>query len=1161
MQLPFKHELPCLGKQKQSPKHIQGLLTTDELETQQLLWPQEASIDELNASIKPQNRDRTVKGDAEASGQPTDVTEERQHESVKEQYWLPILCHANRCLYAEGECQNSHCSTAKLLLAHMVKCHNHECLYPECLPLRTLFSCHQHCHDQHCRICSLFQQSIEQCNHSLTNVINYTDGTLRSAGTIDASVPNVSLPSQARNSVDKEQNQEPPLKKAKIKPVSPCDIWERVETQQESVPISEIIQVVSQIQHQAGGQNEQSTTSMKREGLEPFKPETIPAKADGSLSLQQSVAERHDNSKKDVEAKDGQVQWECSPQVINAEPIIVTLSKVPELLKKEKKQVKHEAERITSHSDIPATGISVKLKLKAISLIEIFTPEQIRDHIAGLRQSIGQSKGKVENNKDGKHELKENTCQLCMGGNLKFEPPPIYCTPCGARIKRNSMYFSAGVGLTRSYFCLRCYSGIQHDTIGLDGVIYLKEKLDKRKNDEETEEEWIKCCKCEAWQHQICALFNARRNETGHADYTCPNCCIAEIERGERRPLHQTAILGAKDLPRTSLSDHIEQRLSRRLKQERRERARSLGKGYEEVPGAEALVVRVVSSVDKKVEVKPHFLEMVGDEDYPVEFPYRSKVLLLFQKIEGVEVCLLSMYVQEFGSECSHPNQRRVCLSYLDSVKYFRPDVKTVTGESLRTLVYHEILIGYLDYCKGRGFTSFYIWACPPLKGEDYIHYCHPEIQKTPDCDKLREWYHIMLSKATTENIVLEVTNFHDYFLKCSDECKAMVTATCLPYFDGDYWPGAIEDMILQLKLKDDDCGKHHKKLKAKRNTINCISKGSLQSGLTGSLSKDTLLMQKLGESTYAMKDDFIMAHMHHTCAHCHQFILSGNRWVCNHYECKNYQICGKCYDADKKLKEEDRHPINSKEKHVLCPIEVTDIHIDVKDKDDIIESEFFDTRQAFLSLCQGNHYQFDTLRRAKHSSMMILYHLHNPTAPAFVSTCNLCHHDIETGQGWRCESCTDFDICNACYQSDDFTGHPHKMIAHPSIAEYNAQNQEARQRRVRQLQMMLDLLAHASQCGSPMCQYTNCRRVKGLFRHGRQCKTRASGGCSLCKKMWYLLQLHGRACKESECRVPHCRDLKEHSRRLQQQMESRRRAAVMERMRQCAAEAVSKSS
>lgn len=74
------------------------------------------------------------------------------------------------------------------------------------------------------------------------------------------------------------------------------------------------------------------------------------------------------------------------------------------------------------------------------------------------------------------------------------------------------------------------------------------------------------------------------------------------------------------------------------------------------------------------------------------------------------------------------------------------------------------------------------------------------------------------------------------------------------------------------------------------------------------------------------------------------------------------------------------------------------------------------------------------------------------------------------------------------------------------------------------QLRKMLDLLVHASQCRSPHCQYPNCRKVKGLFRHGIQCRVRASGGCVLCKKMWYLLQLHARACKESECHVPRCR-------------------------------------
>lgn len=76
----------------------------------------------------------------------------------------------------------------------------------------------------------------------------------------------------------------------------------------------------------------------------------------------------------------------------------------------------------------------------------------------------------------------------------------------------------------------------------------------------------------------------------------------------------------------------------------------------------------------------------------------------------------------------------------------------------------------------------------------------------------------------------------------------------------------------------------------------------------------------------------------------------------------------------------------------------------------------------------------------------------------------------------------------------------------------------------LQQLRKMLELLVHASQCGMAACLYPKCRSVKGLFRHGMTCKVRASGGCNLCKRMWYLLQLHARACKESECRVPRCK-------------------------------------
>lgn len=83
---------------------------------------------------------------------------------------------------------------------------------------------------------------------------------------------------------------------------------------------------------------------------------------------------------------------------------------------------------------------------------------------------------------------------------------------------------------------------------------------------------------------------------------------------------------------------------------------------------------------------------------------------------------------------------------------------------------------------------------------------------------------------------------------------------------------------------------------------------------------------------------------------------------------------------------------------------------------------------QAFLSLCQGNHYQFDTIRRAKHSSAMVLYHLHNPDAPAFAATCNGCSREIDAGSGFRCTVCNDFDLCVNCKQIGVGMRHPHPL-------------------------------------------------------------------------------------------------------------------------------------
>ena len=108
-------------------------------------------------------------------------------------------------------------------------------------------------------------------------------------------------------------------------------------------------------------------------------------------------------------------------------------------------------------------------------------------------------------------------------------------------------------------------------------------------------------------------------------------------------------------------------------------------------------------------------------------------------------------------------------------------------------------------------------------------------------------------------------------------------------------------------------------------------------------------------------------------------------------------------------------------------------------DPDATITSQFFVSRQSFLNLCQGNHYQFDTLRRAKHSSMMVLWHMHNPEAPAFVHHCNNCADPITAGFRWNCSLCEDFDLCGKCYKDHN---HAHRLAPFPVTSTLSEEEQ-----------------------------------------------------------------------------------------------------------------------
>nr|XP_012575344.2 histone acetyltransferase HAC12-like [Cicer arietinum] len=743
--------------------------------------------------------------------------------------------------------------------------------------------------------------------------------------------------------------------------------------------------------------------------------------------------------------------------------------------------------------------------VNAVSLIDLFTRDQIKEHINSLRKESVQ------------RTTVDGTCQLCTKKAFYFASVQVYCLHCQTRIKRNAKYFCRkGEEFdAERCFCSSCYNRSKGGCIIFNGTSICKTLFEQKKNDEVLEEPWVECNKCKRWQHQICALYNSKRDLDCTAEYTCPFCHVKEIENGTHVPLPKTTIFGAKDLPRTMLSDHLEKRLYERLMQEKADWEKIEGnENLDEVVAAKSLTVREVLSTDKQLIVEKQFLDIVPEENYPAEFSYRSRVILLFQQIEGADVCIFGMYVQEYGSECANPNQRCIYISYLDSVNHFIPRRRTRSGGALRTFVYHEILIGYLDFCKKRGFTKCYIWSCPPKKEDNYILHCHPKTQKTPKDDKLVDWYHSMLKKATEENVVVGLTDVYDHFFVPTEKWNSKVTAARLPYFYGDYWCNHAMELAIDIEK---ECGGEYEKTLKKVVKNRSLKAMGHVNPLKGN-AKDIMVMQKLGQIMLQSKKNFIVAHLQYSCIHCHEAILSGKRWFCT--KCKKFQECDRCHTADV-------HTSINGEVHTLCQVVVDDIPFNTEQNDIIIENELFESRSKFLRFCKKNQFQFDTLRRAKYSTMMILDHLKGLTLLTVGTVCSICSQNI-LQQSWKCEVCPKYVVCSACYKDKGADCHQHKLTQKYSTTPCLSGNQELNQISVPMRWKLMEVLEHVSQCSSTKterCCYRNCFQMKKLLVHANQCTTRVLGGCRRCKKVLQILTYHCKNCKDSECRIPHCMD------------------------------------
>lgn len=242
----------------------------------------------------------------------------------------------------------------------------------------------------------------------------------------------------------------------------------------------------------------------------------------------------------------------------------------------------------------------------------------------------------------------------------------------------------------------------------------------------------------------------------------------------------------ARRLPHTRMSRYIETKVNEHIR--------------ENSPSAGEVTIRVLTAYRDTIPVKKEMQDYVrkcrenggpeqhpNSQNYPDEFGYTNRAIFAWQEIDGVDVCVFGMHVQEYGEDCPEPNRQVVYLSYLDSVHFFRP-------KQVRTAVYHEILLSYFKYVKKLGFRRVFIWVCPSRKGDDYIFYRHPTEQKMPTLKRLLDWYINLLDKGIVAGIVEKHQNIYQYSL--SENWTSILS---MPYLSGDYWPGEFERLLTTM--------------------------------------------------------------------------------------------------------------------------------------------------------------------------------------------------------------------------------------------------------------------------------------------------------------------------------------------------------------------------